>query len=98
MNWPWRRKVVILDKPPLSEDELAGAFAITESDVRFRAIMQVIGSLEREATEAAQIAVASPGISASSNGGALHLSMLRDRIIELQQKGFGKLDSERNIA
>jgi hypothetical protein len=98
MKWPWQKRTIVLDQPLLSDKELAGAFAVTDSTVWFRAIMQVIGELERDANWAAQTTVASPGMSASSNGGALHLGMLRDKIVELQQKGFGKLDSERKIA
>lgn len=98
MRWPWKTKFIILDKPDLTEDELAGAFAVAHTDVRHRALMQIISELERDANNAAQVSVANHGISASCNGGAEHLSRLRDRIIELQQRGFGKLDSERKIA
>ena len=49
MNWPWRQRVVVLDQQPLPDKELAAAFAVAESTLWFRAVMQVIGDLEREA-------------------------------------------------
>lgn len=91
MNWnPFRPKFILLDEPKLSEQELAGAFAMLVTDKKLRAILQVIGEIEQEANAGAQKSVASPGISASCNGGAEHMGMLRDRILGLREKGFGK--------
>lgn len=98
MRWPWKQRSVILTQPLLTEDELAGAFAVAESTTWFRAFLQVASEMEREASGAAQAAVANHGISASCNGGAEFIGRLRDRILELQQKGFGKLGSERKVA
>lgn len=89
-----RTKFVLLDGPVLSEEELAGAFAIVITDKRMRALLQVIGELERDANEGAQKAVGSHGICASQNGGAEFAGLLRDRILQLQQKGFGQLSGK----
>lgn len=98
----WQRlfgpKFIILDAPKLSEEKLAGAFAVAVTDERFRAVLQVIDELEQEANDGARKSVGNHGMSASCNGGAEHLAMLRNRILMLQQQGFGKLDSERKIA
>lgn len=99
--WNWlrpRTKFVVLDKPLLSEDELAGAFGVADSSNWFRALMQIAAEMERDANTGAQTTIANPGISAGCVGGAEHIGRLRDRILELQQKGFGRLDSERKTA
>jgi hypothetical protein len=91
-NWFYPR-VVVVDTPILSEDELAGAFAMPAADVRMRALLQVIWELEQAAQDKAHETVANHGMCASYTGGSEHMSMLRGRILDLQQKGFGKLGS-----
>jgi hypothetical protein len=93
MRNPFRPRFILLDSPKLSEAELAGAFAMPVTDKRLLAILQVIGELEEQANWGAQKSVASHGMSASCNGGAEHMGMLRDRILGLREKGFGKSDS-----
>lgn len=84
-------RVIVLDQAPLSEAELAGAFAVALSDLKMRALLQVIGDIEREAANGAQKTVANHGICASQNGAAEAMGLLRDRILMLQAKGFGQL-------
>lgn len=95
-NW-FRPKYIVADYPLMSEEELAGQFAVPITDKRFSALLQIIDELEREANAAAQKSVASHGICASSNGGAEHIGILRDRILALREQGFGKLSSDRQI-
>lgn len=91
-------RCIILESPRLKEEELAGQFAVPLTDKRLRAILQVIGELEQLANDGARKSVGNHGMTASCTGGAEHLSMLRDRILELQRQGFGQLDSEKNIS
>ena len=98
MNWRqlFRPRIVVTSHPLLTEKELAVAFAVSEDDIRMRALWQVLAEFEQDANSAARQSVANPGISASYNGGAEHVAMVRDRIFELQQKGFGKLPLDKN--
>lgn len=94
MNWlKWiQPRYVVLQRPELSEAELAGALAMPEDDRRLMALLQIIRELEDEANEAAQKSVASHGISASCSGGAEYMNRIRQRILGLREEGFGKLE------
>lgn len=92
MKWWFRPRTIILDKLPLAEKELAGAFAFALDEPRMRAILQIIGDLEQDAILAAHESVGNALVCANYMGGAEHCSMLRDKILELQQESFGSLD------
>lgn len=88
-NWFRPYRVIVLDSPPLPEKELAGAFAYALDETRMRAILQLIGDLEQEALSAAHERAGNSLLCANCLGGAEHLAMLRDQILELQRKSFG---------
>lgn len=87
---------VVVSSIPMDDNELAGAFALHPADKRFQAWMQVLDEVESEAVKAAQATVANPALSASCNGGAEHIAILRNRILALREKGYGKSESNRN--
>lgn len=95
-NWFRPYRVIILDKPPLPDSELAGAFGYALDEIRMRALLQIIGDLEKDAVAASCENVGNASLCANYLGGAEHLSMLRDQILDLQQKGFGSLPLDRN--
>ena len=82
------KKYIVLSAPLLSETELAGAFAVAETDRRHIAMLQLIADFERQANEVAQINVASHGLCAAANGAADVLGRLRDEMLRLRDKGF----------
>lgn len=94
--WFQKTQYILIDDKPLTEPELAAAFALAVTDKKFRALMQVITELERSANLGAQDQVGNPPVAASCIGGAEHLGMLRARILSLRQQGFGKSSLDRN--
>lgn len=92
MRRTWLRpyRVIVLDAPAMPEKELAGAFAYALDEPRMRATLQLINDLERDAINAAHENVGNAPVCANYLGGAEHLGMLRDTILDFQQKTFGK--------
>lgn len=84
-------RYIVLNGPDLTDDELAGAFAVAPDHKLIRALLQVTRELEEEANDSARITVGNHGMCASANGGAEYMSRFRQRILELREKGFGKL-------
>lgn len=75
------RRVVVETPAQLSPPELQAAFNVASDNRLWRAVLQTIDDIEREALDAAQKSVANHGICASCVGGTEFLERLRDRMI-----------------
>lgn len=95
LRFLFQRRIIFVSGPPMPLAELQGAFAVDEDDRQFRAALQVIETLEREAIQAAQAAIASHGMCAGFLGGAEWLGLARTKIVGLQQAAQGG-SGERN--
>lgn len=94
MNWrKWfQPRYVIVQRPEMSEAELAGALAMPEDDRKLTALLQIIGELETEAVDAAQTSVGNHGMCAGYVTATEYLDRLRQRILGLRAEGFGRLE------
>ncbi len=80
--------VAIVQQPPVEPAAMAGAFAVPEDQVQWRAMLQVLDELEREAILGAQRSLGNHGVSAGFIGGAEWLRVARDRFVNLREEAI----------
>lgn len=93
--WRHDSRPIVIVHARLTEADMAAAFRVPETDLRFRAVLQMAGDLEREANEQAQKMVANPQILASLVGGAEHIGILRDRLIAARVEAVNAREAKR---
>ncbi len=87
-----RATVIAQAFDPVEPAMMAAAFAVPEDQVQWRATLQVLDELEREAIMGAQRSLGNHGVSAGFIGGAEWLRVARDRFVALREEAVtGKL-------
>jgi len=95
MSWwdrLWERKIVWRTGQPMSEIELNQALAtLDEESAAWRALMQLIETAETNANENAGATIDPPTVLAGYVGGASHLRMLREELVNRRDSGIQSL-------
>jgi len=78
-----------VEQQPVEPAAMAAAFAVPEDQVQWRAMLQVLDELEREAIMGAQRSLGNHGVSAGFIGGAEWLRVARDRFVALREAAIG---------
>ncbi len=86
-----RRPTLIVYQRPLSESELNAALAVSKDDPQWRAVLQLIITAEENANSNAAANVHPPTVMAGYVGGADHLRMLREELINRREEGIDEL-------
>jgi hypothetical protein len=79
-------RVIILSERLLTDKELERAFVVSEDNMLWRAVLQLIGKLEEEARATGDASVGNPPLASNYHGGAQHLAYLRDMMFQLRQQ------------
>ena len=94
--WAIRRRLrVIGPVDMLSEAQLNAALAVGEDNPMWKAVLQLIATAEENANRNAQDSLDPPTVLAGYVGGASHLRMLRDDLIDRREQGIKELGERR---
>jgi hypothetical protein len=87
-------KIIVVSQPPLTDKQLEKAFVVDDKNTLWRAILQVIEMLSREARYNGDASIGQPELSANFHGGAEHLGILRDMMFDLRERGIKRHKEE----
>jgi hypothetical protein len=87
--------LVIQENEPLSEAQINASLAVAPDDSMWVAVLQLINTAEANANRNAQDGMDPPTVLAGYVGGAAHLRMLRDELIDRRQDGIRELGERR---
>jgi len=90
LRWLRQRTPIVYQKP-LSEQELNAALAVSESDPQWRAVLQLIVTAEENANVNAAANMDPATVLAGYVGGADHLRMLREELLNRREEGLDQL-------
>lgn len=88
-------QIVVFEQPPLSEPQINAALAVALDHPMWRAVHQLITTAEDNANRNAQDSMDPPCVMAGYVGGASHLRMLRDELIDRREQGIKELGERR---
>lgn len=95
--WAIRRRLHVIAPDILSEAQLNAALAVSENNPMWKAVLQLITTAEANANENAQDHVEPATAMAGYVGGAAHLRMLRDELVQRREDGIKELGERRII-
>jgi hypothetical protein len=91
----WFTRTIRIEKgKELTENELNAAFAVSKEDRFFRALLQLIDTAEENAHQNAFASMDPPTVLAGYTGGAAHLRMLRDELLDRREEGIRLIGGE----
>jgi hypothetical protein len=97
--WWWRRpQTVIVYQRPLTEEQINAALAVDQNEPLWRAVLQLIMTAEDNAHNNAAVNMDPPTVLAGYVGGAEHLRMLRDELVDRREAGLAELGPRKREA